>query len=160
MKNQLIITSPSFVDGENIPKKHTGFAEDISPEFVLENLCDETKSIAIIMDDLDVPMMRELNHWIIWNIPKLNVIPENIPYGEKIDTLNGAIQGIAYGKNKYRGPKIPFFLKCPHRYVFQIYALDTILDLPPHAKKKDLKEAMEGHILHEGSIMGIYKRGE
>lgn len=158
--NKLVIISPSFENKGKILRKHTGFAQDVSPEFRIKNLSEETASIAIIMDDLDVPMMDEFNHWVIWNIPKTNIIPENIPYGSHVTELGGAVQGVGFGKNRYRGPKQPFFIKTLHRYVFHIYALDSLLDLPASANKKVLKKAMEGHILQEGSIMGTYKRGE
>jgi len=152
------IKSPSFENNGYMPKKHTGFDADISPEFQLLNLCAETISIAIIMDDLDIPLIKEYNHWLIWNIPKINKIPEQIPYGSPVFSFYNAIQGIAYGVNRYRGPKQPVFIRNTHRYIFQFYALDCFLNLDYNAKKKDLLEAMRGHIIQQGSIIGKYKR--
>lgn len=157
MKN-LIISSPSFKDNELMPKKHTGFGDDISPEFHLENLSDEAVSISIIMSDLDVPFTKEYNHWVIWNIPKVQTIPENIPYGSQVPSLNNAIQGVAYGVNRYRGPKQPVFVRNTHRYVFNFYILDCFLCLTEKARKKDLAAAMNGHVIQTGSITGKYKR--
>ena len=153
---QLRIVCPSFGKDGEIPKKHTGFAEDISPEFQIENIRNEVKSLAIIMDDLDIPMVMAYNHWLIWNIPVSNEIPENIPYGSVCP--NGAIQGIAYGKNRYRGPKQPPFILSAHRYRFTVYALECVLNLPPTSKKVDLIRAMSGHILQTGEMIGWYKR--
>lgn len=158
MMNQLKITSVSFLDNEYIPKKHTGFAEDISPEFQLHHISDKAASVAIIMDDLDVPFNRAFNHWVIWNIPRMDVIPENIPYGSSVSSLGGAIQGVGYGVNRYRGPKPPFIARNRHRYIFRFFVLDCFLDLDCSAKKGDLIEAMQGHILQEGSLTGKYKR--
>ncbi|NNL43693.1 MAG: YbhB/YbcL family Raf kinase inhibitor-like protein, partial [Desulfobacterales bacterium] len=60
-----------------------------------------------------------------------------------------------FGKTGYGGP-------CPpggtHRYLFKIYALDTILDLPAGIDKKQLLKAMEGHIIDQAQLMGKYKR--
>jgi len=85
----LNINFPSFgVDGQ-IPKKHTGFGEDISPAFSIEGLCGEVKTLAVMMDDLDVPFVGELNHWLVWNLPPQSMIPENIPYGAECP--NGAV---------------------------------------------------------------------
>ncbi len=154
---KLIIKSTAFENGGMIPDKYTGYDEDVSPELIIVNLDSEVKSIAVIMDDLDVPMMKELNHWLLWNVPTTNIIPEKIPHGSVVKSLNGAKQGIGYGIHKYAGPKIPFFLKKPHRYVFMIYALDSMIELSSSAKKKDLIKAMDGHILQSGSIMGICK---
>lgn len=156
--NELKITSPAFSDNEYMPKKHTGFGEDVTPKFQLHNLCDEAVSIAIIMDDLDIPFMKAFNHWSIWNIPRTEVIPENIPYGTPVASLGNAIQGIGYGEHRYRGPKQPVFVRSMHRYVFRFYVLDCILDLDCNAKKKDLVKVMQGHILQQGSITGKYKR--
>ena len=111
--HSLNISCPSFgVDGQ-IPKKHTGFGEDISPAFSIEGLRSEVKTLAVMMDDRDVPFYRELNHWLIWNLPPEDSIPENIPYGAECP--NGAKQGLAYGKHRllgqYRG-KLSYFNLC------------------------------------------------
>lgn len=155
---EIEIKSPSFENNANIPIRHTGFDKDISPEFRLQNLAGNTISIAIVMDDLDIPFVRAYNHWLIWNIPKTDVIPENIHHGSPVPSLGNAIQGEAYGKNGYRGPKQPAFIKNTHRYVFRFYALDCFLKLESQAKKKDLMEAMAGHVIQQGQIIGRYKR--
>lgn len=157
-QNNLRITSPSFENNGPMPKKHSGFGEDISPAFQLSNLSSKAVSIAIIMDDLDIPIIKALNHWVIWNIPKSDTIPENIPYGPVVSVLGNAKQGIGYGKNRYRGPKQPLFVRSMHRYIFGVYVLDCFLDLSNSAKKADLIEAMKGHIIQQGSITGTYKR--
>lgn len=80
-ENTLEITSKSFDNNSFIPKRHTGFGEDISPPFTISGLSKNAASIAIVMDDLDIPFIKAFNHWIIWNIPAVNEIPENIPHG-------------------------------------------------------------------------------
>lgn len=155
---ELKITSPSFDDGGSMPKKHTGFDVDISPAFHFLNLSDETVSLAVIMDDLDIPMIPAYNHWLIWNIKKTDRLPEDIPYGPAVPSLGNAVQGTGYGVNRYRGPRQPFFVRNTHRYIFRFYALDCLLNLESKAKKQDLVAAMAGHIIQEGSITGRYKR--
>ena len=153
--HSLNISCPSFgVDGQ-IPKKHTGFGEDISPAFSIEGLRSEVKTLAVMMDDLDVPFYGELNHWLIWNLPPEDSIPENIPYGAECP--NGAKQGLAYGKHRYRGPKQPPFIRKAHRYRFCVYGLDCVLELPVTSRKKDLLQAMAGHILQRGEVIGWYQ---
>lgn len=156
--NKLEIKSPSFENNGNIPKKHTGFGKDISPEFYLLNLNEKVVSIAIIMDDLDIPMIKAYNHWIIWNIPKTDKIPENIPQGTIVPSLENAVQGIGYGINQYRGPKQPIFIRNIHRYIFCFYGLDCFLNLSEKSRKRDLVKAMQGHIVQYGNITGKYKR--
>ncbi|MBQ6995517.1 MAG: YbhB/YbcL family Raf kinase inhibitor-like protein [Lachnospiraceae bacterium] len=154
-KCQLKVKCPSFGADGQIPKKHTGFAEDISPEILIDGFMNTVKSVAIIMDDLDVPLKKELNHWLIWNIPVTSKIPENIPYGA--ECANGTKQGVGYGKNRYRGPKQPPFMKAAHRYRFTVYGLDCFLDLPTTSRKADLIKAMSGHVLQNGEVIGWYK---
>ena len=156
--DELKVTSRAFFDNEYMPKKHTGFGEDISPEFHIHNLSDKAMSIAIIMDDLDIPFNQTINHWLIWNIPKTDIIPENIPYGPSVASLGNAIQGAAYGKNRYRGPKQPVFIRGVHRYIYRFYALDCFLNLDYSKNKKHLIKAMQGHIIQQGSITGKFKR--
>lgn len=150
----LIISSPCFAHGEPMPIEYTGYGADGSPELGLTGLSKDAVSIAIIMNDMDHPIPA-YNHWVIWNIPATSVIPGNIPHGEKVDSLGGAIQGIGYGKHRYRGPKPPF--RWSHIYHFNVFALDCFLDLPDTAKKKNLVAAMQGHILQQAVLAGRFR---
>lgn len=107
----LIVSSKDFIDGGKMQTRNTGFGEDLSPEFILQNLNSAAESLAIIMDDLDIPMVSAYNHWIIWNLPVSNVISGSIPAGEKVVSLGNAVQGIGYGNHQYRGPKQPIFVR-------------------------------------------------
>ena len=138
-----------------MPDKYTGHGEDASPALELSELAEDAVSIVIIMDDLDVPWKSNYTHWVIWNIPASTHIPEGISHGDVVHELNGAIQGTAYGQNCYRGPMPPFGT---HRYQFHVFALDTSLDLNSSCGKNDLVNAMEGHILQYGAIIGWYPR--
>ena len=149
------VTSPSFNDGNWIPKKHSARGEDISPCLRLEGIVNTAQSIAITLDDVSHPFFPNYNHWVIWNLPVQQYIPEAIPRGKVIEELGGAIQGRAYGKNRYKGPKPP--LKTIHTYVFTIYILDSKIDLSPNSKKKDLIEKMDGHIQQMGTISGKFR---
>jgi Raf kinase inhibitor-like YbhB/YbcL family protein len=154
MENRLIITSPAFENEAVIPIRYTGRGADISPELQLSHVDDRAESIAIIMDDLGHPI-PEYNHWVIWNIRPMQIIPENIPHGPAVDLLGGAVQGRGYGKNRYRGPKPPF--NWSHFYRYSVYVLDCRLDLPSHGRKRDLLKAMSGHILQQGSLVGRFR---
>lgn len=156
----MTVHSPSFTDNGIIPKKHTGFGADISPELIIENLPEETVSLAIVLDDLDVPLQKSFTHWLIWNIPKTDTVPEGIPHGTEIRHPFPACQGNAWGKHRYRGPKQPFFIRKEHRYVFTVYALDCRLSLSPKANKKALLAAMDGHISAKTELTGRYKRSQ
>lgn len=91
--NTLKVTSNAFKDGQYMPVDYTGFGKDMSPDFRLHNLSKKAVSIAIIMDDLDIPFLPAYNHWLIWNIPAMQEIPEKIPHGPEIPGLGNARQG-------------------------------------------------------------------
>jgi len=152
---KLEVISESFPEGEWIPLKHTGRGKDISPSLRLDGIAQNAKSIAITMDDASHPIFPNYNHWVIWNIPVQKVIPEAIPAGRTVESLGDAIQGMAYGKNRYRGPKPPF--KSIHVYVFTIYILDCKCDLPPESRKKDLLAQIDGHILQQATLSGKFQ---
>jgi Raf kinase inhibitor-like YbhB/YbcL family protein len=146
----LQITSPAFQNNGTIPRLYTCDGKDINPPLMIANCPQGTKSIALICDDPDAPMGIWV-HWVLWNInPGVKEIKENtVP--------QGAVQGINdFKKHSYGGP-------CPpsgtHRYFFKVYALDTILNISPNSTKAELEKAMKGHILVEGQLVGLYKRG-
>jgi len=136
-------------NGGKIPIENTGRGQDISPEFVIENLSPKAKTLAVTLEDLSHPI-KNFTHWTCWNIKASDTIPENV--GSKKDIM----QGIAYGFHKYAGPKPPKFQT--HRYRFLIYSLDTMLNISPDIMKKKLIKAMNGHILQAGMTVGSFKR--
>jgi len=142
------ITSPAFKNNELIPAKYTCDGENISPPLVIENIPDGTKSLALICDDPDAPMGTWV-HWVVFDIEVAGEIKENSIPGK---------QGINdFRKKNYGGP-------CPpsgtHRYFFKIYALDTKLGLNEGISKKELEKSMNGHILQEAQLIGLYKRSK
>jgi Raf kinase inhibitor-like YbhB/YbcL family protein len=146
----LHITSPAFQNNGTIPRQYTCDGKDINPPLVIENVPKETQSIALVCDDPDASTGTWV-HWVLWNIdPTTKEIAENaVP--------PGAVEGMNdFKRHTYGGP-------CPpsgtHRYFFKVYALDTMIDISPNSTKTDLEKAMEGHILAEGQIIGLYKRG-
>ncbi len=123
----MTVESPAFENEGLIPIENTGYGADISPALRLRGIDERAKSIAIIMDDMGHPIPA-FNHWVIWNIPVMETIPAHIPYGKSVNALSGAVQGRGYGKHRYRGPKPPF--RWSHRYQFNVFALDSMVDLP------------------------------
>jgi Raf kinase inhibitor-like YbhB/YbcL family protein len=142
---ELLVECKDLRNGETFPQKYTrkyGF----SPEFTFKNLLQNGKTIVIIFDDLDQPM----NHWMIWNIPIINIIPENIPDDKILPKLGNAKQ-----KSRYKGPNPPKGVK--HKYQFNIYVLNCELEIKNNSKELELVEAMEGHIIQYGFINGYFE---
>lgn len=154
---QLYVTSPAFTEGGWIPLEYTARGKDISPELQLQGIDQRAVSLAITMDDASHPIFPNYNHWVLWNVPVLEVLPAAIPAGKTIPTLPGAVQGVAYGRNRYKGPKPP--LKAVHSYTFTVYVLDCTVTLPPHSRRKDLLAKIEGHVLQKAVLTGKFQNG-
>jgi Raf kinase inhibitor-like YbhB/YbcL family protein len=149
------ITSVAFSESETIPVKHTCDGEDISPSLEWSGKPNNTQSLVLIADDPDAPIGTWV-HWVIFNIPSsLNGLPEGIARSEVVEGVG------TQGKNDsrqigYNGPCPP--KGKPHRYFFKLYALDITLDLTAGAAKGDIENAMKGHILAQGQLIGMYGR--
>jgi hypothetical protein len=146
----IVLTSPSVIEGHSIPDIYTDAGLNVSPPLVWSSVPSGTKSLAIVMDDLDPKIF---NYWIMFNIPpELREVPEGVPAQGQL--ADGAMQGKnSYMKIGYQGPhkSSPF-----HRYIFYIYALDQRLDLGAGISRNMLFDAMEGHVLDEGNLTAIY----
>lgn len=157
MDNRLLRFECSAIDAQGrFLLAHTGYGQDISPAFTIENLSPTAKTLAITLEDLSHPL-RGFAHWVIWNLPATHQIPEGIPAGAHVATLQSAKQGLAYGWHRYAGPKPP--KGANHLYRFTLYALDSELDLSANVFKKRFLKAAAGHILQQGEITGEYQGG-
>lgn len=149
------ITSSVFTDGGNFPQKHTcdGMG-DVSPPLSWNGAPAGVKSFALISDDPDAPMGTWV-HWVVWNIP-----PTAAGFKESMDKNPALADGTRQGITDFK--RSGFGAPCPpsgtHRYYFKLYALDTLLELPPSTTKTQLEAAMKGHILAQTQMMGTYSR--
>jgi Raf kinase inhibitor-like YbhB/YbcL family protein len=153
-KMEIKVTSSAFKEGGLIPPRYTCDGVDVSPPLQWESVPEGTKSVALISDDPDAPVGTWV-HWVLFDVPpETRQLAENIPADKTLPS------GARQGTNDFR--KIGYGGPCPpggtHRYFFKIYALDTVIDLPPGATKQQLLKAMEGRILGQGQLMGKYKR--
>ena len=156
----LVVTSPGFSPGGEIPAAHTCEGGDVSPELRWSGVPNGARSLALIVDDPDAPdpaaPQRTWVHWVVYDIP-----PDTSRLSE--DTRrHGLPRGAREGKNDwgktgYGGP-------CPpsgrHRYVHKLYALDCLLGERGPLSKAQLERAMAGHVLASAELVGTYqKRG-
>lgn len=142
------VRSPAFAHEEVIPSKYTCDGEDMSPPLVVEEVPEGTVSLVLVMDDPDAPGST-WDHWVVYNIPA-----EEVYVGEG-DESEGTGGANSWGRTGYGGP-------CPphgeHRYLFHVYALDTVLELPEGATKDEVLRAIVGHVLESATLMGRYAR--
>lgn len=143
------ITSSVFENGKDIPVKYTCQGENINPPLKIEEVSEKAISLVLIMDDPDAPS-GTFTHWIIFNIdPKIKEIVENSVPKEVDQAKNSA------GQSSYAGPCPPSGI---HHYYFKLYALDTTLSLGKQSGIKEVMGAINGHIIEDAQLVGLYQR--
>jgi Raf kinase inhibitor-like YbhB/YbcL family protein len=157
----LALTTTAFEDGSIIPLKYTqAVPNPISPRLQWTNVPANTVSYVLIFHDPDTAMQRKVDdvlHWLAFNIPGTShELPEGIPPTPRLP--DGTIQAKnTPGDVGYRGPGAaaagPY-----HHYTFELYALDSKLDLGPDATRADVVKAMDGHILGKAVLEGRFHR--
>ena len=154
----LILKSSVFVDGGKIPPQYTCEGKDISPPLTWEGVPNQTKSLALIVDDPDAPDPNAPKmtwvHWVVYNIPPdTNGFPEGVTVR---DMGAGAEEGVNdWKRTGYGGP-------CPpigrHRYFYKLYALDTVLTGLRKPDKQKVEAAMRNHVIAQAELVGTYQK--
>ena len=144
------IRSLAFDHNQEIPSEYTCDGDNVSPVIIFSDIPEEAKSLALISHDPDADAKGGWTHWVAINMPtNVGRLPKNVKLTQGLETTT------SFGTTGYGGP-------CPpsgtHRYFFNAYALDTMLDLDESATKKEIEKAMKGHILDEAELIGLYKR--
>lgn len=144
------LESPAFARGAPIPTRYTGEGANLSPPLSWNGVPTGTREFAIICTDPDAPGPRPWVHWVACKISPV-----------RRELLEGVQEGIVQGKNDfgrfgYGGP-IPPRGHGAHRYHFRIYALDKPMEARPGITRDEALQAMQGHILAEGELVGTYE---
>ena len=148
------IESASFGNDERIPVRHTADGANLSPPLRWSELPPRARSLALVVEDPDAPGAFPFVHWLVYGIPaELGHLDE----GQSTRLPDGLLQGTnSFGKAGYGGPAPP--RGAPHQYQFHLYALDHQLQLKPGLDKKALMATLEGHMLSEALLVGVYQR--
>ena len=157
------LMSNSFIDGGLIPVKYTQAGEQASPQLAWANAPMGTQSYVLHMHDMEGARNKTTDdqlHWLVWNIPvETRALPEGVPMG---DLKDGSHQTSATGNGVYRGPGAP--ANGPyHHYVFELFALDTKIDVPanpadPFDTRAKVLAAIQGHVLGKAVYLGFFRR--
>ena len=154
----IALSSAGFENGAAIPVQFTCDGADQSPPLAWEDAPGNTASFALLCEDPDAPGGTFI-HWVLYDIPPMtHALPQGVPKGPTVASLGGAKQGKTSFKNAigYGGPCPP---KGPaHHYHFILVALDKSLGLEPGASYTDVVNAMHGHELARGELVGTYAR--
>ena len=150
----LTVSSESLRDG-NVPKEFTCDGEDKSPALTWTAPPASATSLALIVTDPDAPGGR-FTHWVVFNLPvNINGLPVGVPKQGQL--AHGGRQGKTdFGQVGYGGPCPP--AGSAHRYVFTLYALDTMIDVDAGAPRDHVEAAMQGHVVAKGELVGRYGR--
>jgi Raf kinase inhibitor-like YbhB/YbcL family protein len=152
------LTSPRFKDGETIPVAYTCEGDDLPPPLHWEGEPAGTRSFALIVEDPDAPdpsnPQTTWAHWVLYNLPpNFHDIPESMLPGYLPEGVREGLND--WKRTGYGGP-------CPpigrHRYFYRVYALDTVLPELGPITRRQLERAMEGHILAQTELIGLYEK--
>jgi len=159
----LTLTSAAFADGGAIPARHAQAGRDVSPPLAWSGAPDSTRSFVLLMHDADAAIgdgTDEVLHWLVWNIPgTATSLPEGVP---RVPQDASGVRQISASGPYYRGPAAPASGP-PHHYVFELYALDTMVNVPaagmsPPATRDAVLRAIAGHVRGKGVLVGLYRR--
>ena len=158
----MTLTTTAWTDGGTIPIKHSQAGRDVSPPLAWSNAPDEAVSFVIIAHDLDALANTgdDMLHWMLWNIPKAaRALPEGIAQAGQLADGTRQISGTG---PYYRAPAAPASGP-PHHYAFEIYALDSMIDVVavgqnPGVTRAAVMTAMAGHIRGKGVMVGLFKK--
>jgi len=144
----LALSSPAFHAGAAIPARYTCSGANASPALRWTHVPRGTRSFALWLEDPDAPG-GSFTHWTVWNIPAQT---RRIRAG-----YHSRFQGTnTFGRIGYSGPCPPVGTR--HFYVFRLYAIDVKLALPRGASRDQFANALRGHVLSIGRLLGSYRR--
>jgi Raf kinase inhibitor-like YbhB/YbcL family protein len=156
----LRLTSDAFADGSPIPARFTEDGAKISPPLTFQAIPHGAVSLALVVEDADSPTPSPLCHALVWNIEGADGGFHEAALDK--DAMPPARRGALLGKNSFMSsawlPPDPPTGHGAHRYVFQLYALDIVPDLEEGAGRGAVVEALTGHVLAKGLLIGTYER--
>lgn len=157
----LLITIPGFADGSALPVKFScsGQPAAVSPEIHWSQVPAGTQSFMLLVHDPEPHPgkgIMDITHWLIWNIPgSATGLPEGVPAGSTLPDGSHQVKGTR-PTGSYAGPCAPPGPN--HHYTWELYALDTKLDLPEDASRADIMKAADGHVLGAALWIGLFHR--
>jgi Raf kinase inhibitor-like YbhB/YbcL family protein len=155
---ELSVTSPAFQPGTAIPAPYSGYGERFSPSLDWSGAPAGTRSFVLLMEDPDAKSPKPYVHWLLYNLPaETTRLPESVPTQPRLEEPEGALQGRnSRGQTGYVGPRPPEG-DPPHHYHFQVFALDSVLTVPPGADRETVLRAMDGHVVARGDLVGTFQ---
>lgn len=149
------VQSAAFEEGMAMPMKYSADGEEMSPPVAWSNVPEEAKSMALVVEDPDAPTPEPFVHWLVFNLPpKSKSLVEGASGNGSGSGLEGKNSKLKSGWAGMAPPKGDM----AHRYIFQVFALDQMLQLKEGAGRGALFDAMAGHVIALGKMVGTYQR--
>lgn len=152
------VSSPAFAYNTPIPVQYTADGEGMSPPLEWSGVPPNAEAVVLLVEDADSPTPEPMVHAIVWDLPGADAsIPEAALASKRRDGASGSMGRNSYFNATYLPPDPPPGHEA-HRYVFQVFALDTIprFDSPPG--RDALLQKIRGHVLAKGLLIGTYER--
>lgn len=160
MGYSLRVSSPAFEDGQPMPVRFTQDGANLSPPLRWEGLPPQTRSCVLLVEDADIPFFRPLVHLIVHSIPAgvTELAEGEVP----LRLVGNSPRGYACGRNSLGRPgwtaPTPPPGHGPHRYAFQMFALDARPSYPYPPGRSLLIRTIRPHIIAQGRTIGTYER--
>jgi hypothetical protein len=152
------LTSPAFLHDEDLPPRFSADGGNVSPPLEWSGIPEGTRELVLICDDPDAEY-GVFTHWIVYGVaPTVGGLPEGIPQEAVIDEPVELVQGLnEFDEAGYTGPTAADEVDevVPHRYFFRLHAIDVELDLPPGARRDELRKACAGHVIATTELVSI-----
>jgi hypothetical protein len=152
------LTSPAFQHDQDLPPRFSADGGNVSPPLQWSGVPEGAKELLLVCDDPDADS-GVFTHWIVYGITAHEQsLPEGVPRDAVIDGPVELMQGLnEFDEAGYTGPTAidddGDWL--PHRYFFRLFALDTEVDLPPGARREEIRRAVSGHVLGKAELVVI-----
>jgi len=159
----MTLTASAWPDGGRIPPKHTQEGGEVSPALAWSNAPEGVVSYVLVVHDVDAAVgsgIDDILHWLVWNMPGASTsLPEGVPATPQLPDGTRQISATSPG---YRGPGAPASGP-PHHYLFELFALDTLVDVPavgasPPQTRAAVTAAMAGHVRGKAVYVGLFRR--
>ena len=155
---KLQVQSPAFAAGSPIPEVHSDYGKGVSPPLSWSGAPSSTKAYALMVEDPDATSPLPFVHWIGVFPAGVTQLPAGVPGYERDPSAPGVTQGSnSRSMVGYFGPRPPPG-QPPHRYHFQVFALDTVPQVSGPYNRHTLLKAIEGHVIARGDLIGTFAR--
>lgn len=135
------VTSTAFGNNEPIPAQYTADGEGLSPPIEWHCVPMNAEAVVVLIEDADSPTPRPLVHAIVWDLP-----------GSDASLPEGTLSSTCWL------PPDPPPGQGPHRYVFQVFALDIVPRFESQPGRTELLDKIRGHVIAKGLLIGTYER--